>query len=826
MASAAWRPLVGTLALSVRVLPHRIDVVVSRTPEPQTPLTLGLFMQASLDLSAKDGSTANSLSCTTAAVAWQCLDDVAEGNTSTTISLPQPEWRGQYVVMAVANSCSSLAASESFEAGPPATATSPRLHVLDVPHGSAERHFGVLWWPAALDRPCLEFSKLTCPELEVRVTNRGEDAHASDALLLLPVSSAMATPVRGQHGTWRDLLRKYSARQAAASNVLGSTRQNVTLHTTSPIHRTTYVAVLLSGAPDAADPVVAVSQIFVAGRNTPVHETRGGIFRNMSVDAEVRSDRPRRRQPLALAPASTQNDSSTAWTDVRVSLAGTGSDYVVEAKALSVDAAVRFLTFVHFTSLDTLDILANKLTHRGESTSLYTTLTEAYKSVRPAIEAGVVSFIDVATLCQFVYNTYVFRSTFMFSSKMDAATTITLRDEHPSAGLLPVQTEGLTSVFAIIDGRRQTKHAWPGMLSALFYTAPRAAACAAPSLPPSPPLPLPPLSPLPPSPPPPSSPSPPSPPPPSSPPPPPSSPSMPLPRSSSLLPSTTPPAQPLEAHASAIASQTTLGDEEGQPSPVAVTWYASALTLVALCTFTSAWYYRCRRRGCLRAPLSSARATQLMPTMMSTAPVPSPLASDEPTVPALSMHIAATSQAAVADDACDVPHIQPTEIAVCSLIGRGGYGSVFLGQWLETAVAVKVMEADGGVHMVEAQLLQKLRHPCICTFFGTTLIDGRFAMVMEYLEGGSLESLLGHTRARGRGMEAAMICRMASEVAAGLAFLHRNGIIHRDVKAANVRARVPSPPPHLVLCLSSCGTLTGVCYRYCWTASPMPRCAS
>ena len=59
-------------------------------------------------------------------------------------------------------------------------------------------------------------------------------------------------------------------------------------------------------------------------------------------------------------------------------------------------------------------------------------------------------------------------------------------------------------------------------------------------------------------------------------------------------------------------------------------------------------------------------------------------------------------------------------------------------------------------------------------------------MVLEYLEGGSLESLLRKTRETGHTLKTVMLCRMASEVAAGLAFLHRNGVIHRDVKAANV----------------------------------------
>lgn len=88
--------------------------------------------------------------------------------------------------------------------------------------------------------------------------------------------------------------------------------------------------------------------------------------------------------------------------------------------------------------------------------------------------------------------------------------------------------------------------------------------------------------------------------------------------------------------------------------------------------------------------------------------------------------------------------------------------------------------------MVEAQLLANLRHPCICTFFGMTFIEGHEAMVLEYLEGGSLEAVLCRTRESALALPTVQLCRIGSEVAAGLAFLHRNGIIHRDVKAANV----------------------------------------
>ena len=88
-AASAWRPLVGALAaLSVRVLPDSIDVDLPRGAiEPQLPLTLGLFMQASLDLAASDGATTDSHWCTAAAVAWRCLEPLTAAHSSGSSSV-------------------------------------------------------------------------------------------------------------------------------------------------------------------------------------------------------------------------------------------------------------------------------------------------------------------------------------------------------------------------------------------------------------------------------------------------------------------------------------------------------------------------------------------------------------------------------------------------------------------------------------------------------------------------------------------------------------------------------------------------------------------
>eukprot|EP00966_Prymnesium_polylepis_P165337 3822424-Prymnesium_polylepis.1 len=163
---------------------------------------------------------------------------------------------------------------------------------------------------------------------------------------------------------------------------------------------------------------------------------------------------------------------------------------------------------------------------------------------------------------------------------------------------------------------------WPFALSTFFYVAPGAVACAAPPLAPSPPPPLPPLSPLPSSPPLPS----PSPhlphfprmhdPPGTLPPlsPRPLSPMPPIPSAASSLvapPHRMPHSPPLEVGAGGSTTQATPGNV-GDPQSVTVPAVAAALTLVALCTLMSAWYYR-RHRGCLRP--GRTLMAELMPTL-------------------------------------------------------------------------------------------------------------------------------------------------------------------------------------------------------------------
>src|SRR5689334_1375818 len=168
-----------------------------------------------------------------------------------------------------------------------------------------------------------------------------------------------------------------------------------------------------------------------------------------------------------------------------------------------------------------------------------------------------------------------------------------------------------------------------------------------------------------------------------------------------------------------------------------------------------------------------------------------------PRPPALPAYSAAVSLAAAMTDAL-LEVIAPALAARFRIerqLGRGGMGTVYLATDLahERPIALKVLDpalgaAIGADRFVrEVQLTARLQHPHICALYDSGEISvpegpSHLWYSMPYLPGGSLA---GRLRRDGR-LSIADAVRIARETAAGLAYAHRHGVLHRDVKPGNI----------------------------------------
>lgn len=126
-------------------------------------------------------------------------------------------------------------------------------------------------------------------------------------------------------------------------------------------------------------------------------------------------------------------------------------------------------------------------------------------------------------------------------------------------------------------------------------------------------------------------------------------------------------------------------------------------------------------------------------------------------------------------------------------LGRGGMGEVFRARQesLDREVSVKILRTDLPATAwlperfeLEARTMGALRHPNVVTVHDCVrLHDGRVAIVMELVRGGSLRERLN---AAPDGLPLVQALQWAREIADGLRAAHAEGLIHRDVKPDNV----------------------------------------
>jgi len=123
-------------------------------------------------------------------------------------------------------------------------------------------------------------------------------------------------------------------------------------------------------------------------------------------------------------------------------------------------------------------------------------------------------------------------------------------------------------------------------------------------------------------------------------------------------------------------------------------------------------------------------------------------------------------------------------------IGRGSFGNVYRAHdtKLQCDIALKLMrdgsDSPANVSRVlkEARLLAKVRHPNVVSVYGADQVDGRVGLWMELVRGTTLEDLLQRQGTFGA-LEASVI---GLDMCRAVAAVHREGLIHGDIKAHNV----------------------------------------
>ncbi|KAJ2110750.1 kinase that interacts with cdc31p [Coemansia sp. RSA 922] len=121
------------------------------------------------------------------------------------------------------------------------------------------------------------------------------------------------------------------------------------------------------------------------------------------------------------------------------------------------------------------------------------------------------------------------------------------------------------------------------------------------------------------------------------------------------------------------------------------------------------------------------------------------------------------------------------------LVGRGAYGVVYRGRDTTTGrvVAIKILNLDNEDDFSDMQreinLLSQLRSPHIAQYYGSFVESSRMWIIMEYASGGSIHKLM-----QAGPVEEKYTSSIMYGVLLALEYLHSSGIMHRDIKAANI----------------------------------------
>jgi serine/threonine-protein kinase len=132
------------------------------------------------------------------------------------------------------------------------------------------------------------------------------------------------------------------------------------------------------------------------------------------------------------------------------------------------------------------------------------------------------------------------------------------------------------------------------------------------------------------------------------------------------------------------------------------------------------------------------------------------------------------------------------------VLGEGAMGVVYLAHDVvtETKVVVKSIRAEFADHaefwaraIEEGRVLARIDHPNVVRF-NAVVVEGRsLYLVMQYVEGNSLDRLIESYRSLGKAISLEEAVRLFRMMVQGVAAAHHEGVIHRDIKPANILVR-------------------------------------
>ncbi|KAF0685799.1 Aste57867_22407 [Aphanomyces stellatus] len=123
-----------------------------------------------------------------------------------------------------------------------------------------------------------------------------------------------------------------------------------------------------------------------------------------------------------------------------------------------------------------------------------------------------------------------------------------------------------------------------------------------------------------------------------------------------------------------------------------------------------------------------------------------------------------------------------------AVVGRGAFSTVHAATFKGDVVAVKRQKKAVAAHYIERELslLQATRHPRLLRHIASCECDDEVWIVSEYMAGGDVSQLLDASKTIERPLSWTECIQIALDAAAALTYLHSQGIIHRDIKSANL----------------------------------------